>query len=245
MLFRITLCLHIDSLKNLGVHRGLLALVLCFSASPALAAVYVPPGLNPGDLYHLAFVTRDSRDALSPNIQDYNNFVTAQAALNPSLTGTNMGVSWYAIASTVAVDARDNAVIGANVPVYLLDGTKIADGYADVWVGQSLDAPLKTTQFAVDTLDTFVWTGSEPSGKEFVIVNTGSVALGSPLSSAMRGNPLVSNFTWIWNGTIFQQRPNPLYALSEPLTVPIPEPATGAMLLLGIAKWSLNCRHRR
>ena len=195
-----------------------------------LAAVYVPPGLSPGDKYHLAFVSRDGRDALSANIMDYNNFVMAQAALNSSLTGTDMGVSWFAIASTPAVDARDNAVIGANVPIYLLDGTKIASGYADVWGDQSLDAPLNVTQFGVQTLETMTWTGSEPSGQENVIIPSGSVALGGPLAAAGLGNPQVSIFTWNWSGTDFKERLHPLYALSEELTA-VPEPGT---LSLGI-----------
>jgi hypothetical protein len=224
-------------------HWGFVALVLCLLPRPVFAAVYVPPGLNPGDMYHLAFVSRDGRDALSADILDYNSFVTAQAALNPALTGTGMGVDWFAIASTQAVDARDNAVIGANVPIYLLDGTKIASGYADVWGDQSLDAPLNVTQFGVQTLETMSWTGSESSGQEYVIVPSGSVALGNSIGAAGLGNPQVSNFTWNWSGTDFKERSHPLYALSEALTAPIPEPSS---LLLGLAGVSvLLCQQRR
>ena len=110
----------------------------------------VPADLNPGDPYHLVFVTQGMRDGTSAAIADYDAFVNAEAALNPSVTGT--GVQWYAIASTASVSARDHAVVGANVPVYLLDGTtKIADGYADIWDG-SIDSTIDVDQFLV-TLD--------------------------------------------------------------------------------------------
>lgn len=51
------------------------SLLVGWAATSAQADVYVPPSLNPGDTYHLAFVTRDTRDALSSAIADYNAFV--------------------------------------------------------------------------------------------------------------------------------------------------------------------------
>ena len=92
-----------------------------FSSSLANGEVYVPPGLSPGDRYHLAFLTAGSTDATSSNIADYNAFVQGEAAQNPSLTGTDDGVSWYAIGSTPSVHARDNALVAA--PVYRAGAT--------------------------------------------------------------------------------------------------------------------------
>src|SRR5687768_14537876 len=115
------------------------SLLLCCVASSSHGSIFVPPGLNPGDMYHLAFVTRDERDATSSDITVYNAFVQVQAALNPTLTGTDMGVLWNAIGSTASVNARDNAPVAA--AVYLLDGTKIADDFGDIWDG-SIDSVL-------------------------------------------------------------------------------------------------------
>ena len=59
--------------------------------SSTLAAIVVPTGINPGDTYQLVFVTAGTIDALSqsPDIADYHDHAQAQAALNPSMTGTD------------------------------------------------------------------------------------------------------------------------------------------------------------
>ncbi len=78
--------------------------------------VFVPPGLSGGDMYQLVFVTNGTRDGLSDDITDCNAFVNAEAALNSSKTGSDIGVDWFAIASTPTIHARDNALV--SVPVY-------------------------------------------------------------------------------------------------------------------------------
>lgn len=86
---------------------------ILLSASITSAEIIIPAGLNPGDTYHLVFVTDGTRDAMSINIEDYNDFVQAEAALNPAITGTDIGVQYHAIASTATVDASDNALVSA------------------------------------------------------------------------------------------------------------------------------------
>jgi hypothetical protein len=123
----------------------------------------VPAGLSPGESDQLVFVTRDERDTASIDIADYNAFAQAQARLNTTLTG--VGVSYYAVASTAAVDAN----VTGSVPIYLLDGTtKIADGFGDLWDG-SIDARLDSDQFD-DMVNpvSHVWTGSDITGNVFL-----------------------------------------------------------------------------
>ena len=55
--------------------------------------------LNPGDTYHLVFVTEGTRDATSTDIADYNAFVKAEAE-RPGATTENLGINWFAIGST-------------------------------------------------------------------------------------------------------------------------------------------------
>ena len=121
-------------------------LVFSMTAATSQASVFVPAGLQPGDMYHLAFVTAGARDATSTMIGDYNVFVRSQAAMNSALTGTDMGVMYNAIASTSDDIARVNALVAA--PVYLLDGTKIADGFDDMWDGD-IDANFQVDQYAM------------------------------------------------------------------------------------------------
>src|SRR6516225_8754675 len=88
-----------------------LAVLVWLAAASAQAGPIVPKGLKTGDKYYLAFITRDSRNATSSKIADYNKFVTLQAGLNPALTGTTAdgkGVQWFAIASTKDTSAKTN-----------------------------------------------------------------------------------------------------------------------------------------
>lgn len=75
----------------------------------ATHAVLVPPGLNPGDPYHLAFVTSGTRDATASDIGTYNAFVQSEAKRSGSLVA-GMGINWFVIGSTFSVAARDNAL---------------------------------------------------------------------------------------------------------------------------------------
>jgi hypothetical protein len=192
------------------------ALPCLVAATATHASILVPDGLKPGDMYHLAFVTRFTIDATSSLIVDYNQFVQDQAALNPSLTGTDMGVTWKAIASTAMVDARDNALVEA--PVYLLDATtKIADGFSDMWDG-TLDAPLDLDQFVMGMVAPAVWTGSNPSGTSNVPHFLGGIDVVAGRFS--------SDSQWMDASREPNTTPLPLYALSAKLTVAVPEPTS-------------------
>lgn len=188
-----------------------------WSVASAPAGIFRPAGLSPGDEYQLAFVTSGTTDATSGSIATYNDFVNQQAALNPTLTGTDVGISgnllgvnWSAIASTPMIDARNNAEVVA--PVYLFDSTRIANGFDDMWNGD-LASPLSLTQFR-GFPDTDVWTGTGPAG-----FNDGGLGLPDDASTTL-GSPSDSSGGWIAfensNSTSF----NSLYALSEKLTVP-------------------------
>jgi len=139
-----------ETMRTLLCFTTILLIVMTVATSPA-GGVVIPTGLTEGDPYHLAFVTSGTRTGNSTDIAVYNTFVQDQAAMNSSLTGTNVGVTYTAIASTETVDASDNALVEA--PIYLLDGTtKVADGFSDLWDG-TLDAPLDLTQDAILCVD--------------------------------------------------------------------------------------------
>ncbi|GBL15778.1 hypothetical protein MTo_03094 [Microcystis aeruginosa NIES-1211] len=136
---------------QLGIVSAGVALATLATASAAQAAlVVVPPGLAPGAQYRLVFVTSGARDAQSTDINDYNTFVTNQATFGTSDIDTALDtalyaagfdpntITWKAIGSTASVAARDNT--GTNpsslgVPIYLIDGNRVADNNADLWDG--------------------------------------------------------------------------------------------------------------
>ena len=60
--------------------------VLVLAASVAYAEpVRQPPGIEPGESYRLVFVTLQTRDARSSDIEDYNAFVQGVADDAPAV----------------------------------------------------------------------------------------------------------------------------------------------------------------
>ena len=85
------------------MRHSLLALAFVAATITPAAAGHLPLKLQPddlglGDQYRLAFLTSTIRDALSSNIDDYNDFVQAVADTSPVAV---LGQTWNAIASTV------------------------------------------------------------------------------------------------------------------------------------------------
>ncbi len=216
------------STVSLKLFATLVVGFLAAGTNPTNAGPVVPAGLNPGDPYHLVFVTDGGLDATSSFISDYNDFVNDEAGLNPSLTGTDTGVQWFAIGSTPTTDARDNAVVGTNVPVFLLDGsTVVADGFADMWDGD-LDAAISLSQFGTP-LARNVWTGSDSSGFSLSFLHE----LGGFDPLAGHGNSSSSDDGWIELTTADRFLDRSFFALSEQLIAPVPEPSTFALAGVG------------
>ncbi|MFN6307702.1 MAG: PEP-CTERM sorting domain-containing protein [Microcystis sp.] len=229
---------------QLGIVSAGVALATLGTSAAQAALVVVPPGLNPGDQFRLVFVTDGTRNATSTNINDYNNFVTSQvtgSALATQLTtaGFNLGtITWKAIASTrasgsiVAVNARDNT--GTNpsslgVPIYLIDGNRVANNNTDLW-DSSIIRSINVTQSGATTptAGAVVWTGTNQSG----VVSpspTDTNGLGGTTGFAVTGITNLTTANWISNNTTNRTNTRRLYGMSSVLKVPvleIPEPSS-------------------
>ena len=210
-------------IKQLGIVSAGVALATLGTSAAQAALVVVPTDLAVGDQYRLVFVTAGTRNATSTNINDYNTFVTNQvtgSALATQLTtaGFNLGtITWKAIASTDSVAARDNT--GTNpsstgVLIYLIDGNRVANDNADLWLPPII-RPINVTQ-AGSTLGTeVVWTGTNSSG-----VVGGSNGLGG--SFAITGVTNLSTANWIQNSITLRTSLRRLYGMSSVLTKPTP-----------------------
>ena len=197
----------------------------------------IPAGLGGGDKFHLVFVTSTSTSAnvnASPLIDYYNGFVQGVADSTGSVVKDRF--TWKAIGSTAAADANANAFVSA--PVYRLDGVQVATGYGDMWNG-SIANPINITELKTTTTWSDVWTGTNSDGTARTPNNELQYQNGASWTGD--GNPNSAGTAWISAGLAFSATSYPMYALSEELAIPVPEPA--GLGLMGFAL--LAVRRRR
>jgi hypothetical protein len=208
---------------------GILSGVALATSSGVAQAAILFPSLPPGSEYRLVFATSGSRDAISTNIADYNTFVQnaaqSSSVLNTALTNAGfnpLSISWTAIASTSAVNARVNTATQAtdtSRPIYRLDGAQVATSYADLWDG-TIGVPISLDETG-NTISSLVWSGTLATGL------TGGGFLGTTnTQGATVGNSSFSNSQWIQSGRRPTSTTLSLYGISSVLTVPTPPPPT-------------------
>ncbi len=184
----------------------------------------IPDCLSDGDAYRILFITRDTGDATSSNIADYNTFVQAQAAANTNTPFTD--VTFNVLGSTDTVDARDNTNSnrnsdGAGERIFYYLGRKAADNYADFYdtnwdTAEARDQHGQT--FNDGGTGTLIWTGT---------TNAGTKTGNSPLGGTP-GNPAAfygfrsagnQRFSFQPQATTFRYH---FYALSDVLLIGMP-----------------------
>ena len=149
----------------------------------------LPAGITSGDSFRLLFVTHGRTAANSPYTADYNLFVSID--IDDFATGSGVPIVGFkdefrAVISSTAMDARDNiAATGEGVPIYWLNGDKIADNYAGFYDG-TWDSTVGRNQrgdIVIPARD--VWTGSNNDGTENIedgisrAVGAGTIRTGS------------------------------------------------------------------
>ena len=209
----------------------------------ALNSPLTPPGLVRPGSFRLLFAT-SARDATSAAIADYNNHAINDAGAGHSaIRGFKNG--FRVIASTEAVDARDNAgLTGTGVPIYWMGSNdKVADDYADALDG-SWDSGRPTDKNGSASSQRTIWTGSKSNGTEGLFFGD-SAALGTtqPASATLNGSSNQQNP--LGTGRALQDGSFSLYALSQELKLPplaiittraptfVSQPRTGEIYRLG------------
>ncbi|AKE63186.1 hypothetical protein MYAER_0826 [Microcystis aeruginosa NIES-2549] len=226
-------------IKQLGIVSAGVALATLGTSAAQAALVVVPPDLAVGDQYRLVFVTEGKRDATSTDIDDYNNFVTSQVlpagttdtALYQALKIAGIDpntITWKAIGSTASVDARDNTgtnpTLSTGVPIYLIDGNRVANNNADLWDGSIQTAINRTPDDW--QLNEPVWTGTNNNGT----AENGRLGGGS-LGQVRYGRASSITAEWITMDDSNRFGISRLYGISSVLTVPtpavtVPEPSS-------------------
>ncbi len=197
----------------------------------------IPSGLSTGDSFRLIFGTSLSRNATSGTIADYNTFVQNRAAAGHSAIQTHSS-GFRVVGCTADVDARDNTsttytTSEKGVPVYWLDGNKVADDYEDFYDGSWDDEanPTNESGTARDLVSSNrPFTGCGHNGTEAFSgadsrgLGATTVQIGSPNSTNSADGPLSSGTTI--QGTNFR----PFYGLSPVFKVAASDDATLASL---------------
>ena len=218
-------------IKQLCFVSGVALATLATASAAQAAFVVVPTDLAPGAQYRLVFVTDGTRDATSTNINDYNNFVTNQvtgSALANALSGAGLTTTWKAIGSTSATSAKVNTGTDGtqpDVPIYLINGNRVANNNADLWDG-TINVPINRTPSDLGSISSNVWTGSNTDGS--IGINLG----GNSTGPGRTGNSAANNSTWIFDSISSLTSTSPrFYGMSSILTVPgspvsVPEPTS-------------------
>ena len=175
------------------------------------------PLFTAGGKFRLLFVTSTRTTAVSSDIATYNTFV--QNAANGNTALRPFKSQFRALISTPTVDARDNtATTGTGVPIYWVQGAKVADNYADFYDGSWDSQAGKTETGGTLSSSTFPYTGSDSDGTKTAINMVGSAgttgvrigAIGSGTAAPLTGGGFTTNPA---------SARRPLYALSPVLTV--------------------------
>ena len=188
----------------------------------------IPDGLGIGDSFRLIFLTSTKTVLTSTDIATYNTFVQNLAAAGHTDI-QDYSASFKVVGSTAAVDARDNTDTThtssePGVPIYWLNGNKVADNYADFYDGSWDEEHANRTESGTAGEDTntpgeFPATGSNHDGTE-KFVGSDSRALGATTVQVARpDNTGTGNGPLSSDNNAANSQTRLLYALSDVLTV--------------------------
>ena len=123
-----------------------------------------PSAITAGGTFRLIFKSSGTRDATSSDIAVYNAFVQAQAAAGHSAIRP-YSANFRALGSTASTHARNNTcTTGTSVPIYWLNGRKVADNYGDFYDGTWDDETRPKNEHGSGTSVGRFWTGSNNNG---------------------------------------------------------------------------------
>ena len=195
----------------------------------------IPSGLSVGDSFRLLFLSSTTRNASSSSIGTYNTFVQNRAAAGHSGLA-NYASQFKVVGSTADTDARDNTeTTGTGVPIYWVNGNKLADGYSDFYDGSWDDETnIKDESGENRSSPLLIFTGSGNDGTESFVDSSSrafgmnNVRMGQLDAPGTVNSPLSGNFVATKNENY------PFYGLSPVFTIATPVPYTWSLKPSGL-----------
>ena len=206
------------------------------TTSPPTERVYanhplIPDDLGVGDSFRLLFVTTDTKAATSTSNLVYSNFINGPA--NHIVEPGNLANVWgvvtlaqTAVLSLPGADARLRTdttwtATDRGVPIYWLNGARVADDYADFYDGswENEDNPRNGLGNPRPLAGTAPWTGTDHDGTELFdgaasrAVGQATVGVGGLGSSAVGAGPLNGGASFA------SSEERPLYGLWQVMVV--------------------------
>ena len=195
----------------------------------------IPSGLSVGDSFRLLFLSSTTRNASSSSIGTYNTFVQNRAAAGHSGLA-NYASQFKVVGSTADTDARDNTeTTGTGVPIYWVNGNKLADGYSDFYDGSWDDETnIKDESGENRSSPLLIFTGSGNDGTESFVASSSrafgmnNVRMGQLDAPGTVNSPLSGDFVATKNENY------PFYGLSPVFTIATPVPDTWSLKPSGL-----------
>ena len=163
----------------------------------------IPSGLNADDQFRILVVSKDTRNATSSNMNEYSPWVRRQIRNGHADIQSHANYGFALLGSTSAVSARDYTATkftddNPGIPIYWLNGQKVADDYADFYDGtwdHRNPGTLSDGNSITFTSGDTIWTGSNASGYEYSeTADDGTVThYGLGNSSVMQAQPSSSS----------------------------------------------------
>ena len=183
----------------------------------------IPTGLTIGDTFRLLFISSTATNASSSDIADYNSLVQTAAAAAIWTSRTTATPSAWSVAPKRSMPGSNTAMTGTGVPIYWLNGAKVADDYADFYDGDwDEEATGRRETGAAVTLSSSweLWTGSAEDGTELIGSDNKSRALGNAGNEWVGlGRPNNSSHGPLAGNTANRTGSKAVYALSGVFTV--------------------------
>ena len=181
----------------------------------------IPAGVEVGDSFRLLFLSSTKRNGSSSSIATYNTFIQNRVAAGHADIQEHSS-QFKAVGCTTAVDARDNTgTTGTGVPIYWLNGNKVADDNADFYDGNWDDEANDKNENGSNGPNTsntgnYPLTGCDHDGTEdFRALGTStSIRVGRPNSSTSGNGPLYGSTV-----VVSTSQNRPMYGLSAVFTV--------------------------